>query len=118
MSNYWDGLWWALSLMTTVGFVGETPETTGGRILSSVLMISGFALLTVTTAAVASLFVREEEQPAEALDRAFDAVALSRLDEMAQRLDAIDRALPQPDADPKDSDLTGRGATSPAADSP
>ena len=53
VSNYWDGLWWALSLMTTVGFVGETPETTGGRILSSVLMISGFALLTVTTAAVA-----------------------------------------------------------------
>ncbi len=43
---------------------------------------------------------------------------LSRLDEMAQRLDAIERALPQPDADPKDSDLTGRGATSPAADSP
>lgn len=43
---------------------------------------------------------------------------LSRLDEMAQRLDAIERALPQLDADPKDSDLTGRGATSPAADSP
>ena len=81
-------------------------------------MVSGFALLTVTTAAVASLFVREEEQPAEALDRAFEAVVLSRLDEMAHRLDAIERALPQLAADPQDGDRTGRGATSPAADSP
>ena len=29
VSSYWEGLWWALSLMTTVGFVGESPETTG-----------------------------------------------------------------------------------------
>lgn len=118
VSNYWDGLWWALSLMTTVGFVGETPETTGGRILSAVLMVSGFALLTVTTAAVASLFVREEEQPAEALDRAFEAVVLSRLDEMAHRLDAIERALPEPAAGSEDGDRTRRGATSPGSDSP
>ena len=81
-------------------------------------MISGFALLTVTTAAVALAVRPRRGQPAEALDRAFEAVVLSRLDEMAQRLDAIERALPQLDADPKDSDLTGRGATSPAADSP
>jgi Ion channel len=60
--TYWEGLWWALSLMTTVGFVGESPETTGGRILSAALMVSGFALLTLTTAAIASLFVREEER--------------------------------------------------------
>ncbi|MGZ4295238.1 MAG: potassium channel family protein [Solirubrobacteraceae bacterium] len=118
VSNYWDGLWWALSLMTTVGFVGETPETTGGRILSAVLMVSGFALLTVTTAAVASLFVREEEQPAEALDRAFEGVVLRRLDEMAQRLEAIERAFPQPSAGPRGADRTRPGATSPGADSP
>ena len=39
VSSYWEGLWWALSLMTTVGFVGETPETTGGRIISAALML-------------------------------------------------------------------------------
>ena len=43
VSTYWDGVWWALSLMTTVGFIGERPETVGGRVLSAVLMISGFA---------------------------------------------------------------------------
>lgn len=101
VSTYWEGLWWALSLMTTVGFVGELPETTGGRILSAALMISGFALLTLTTAAIASLFVREEEMPAELTERAFEAVVLTRLDELATRLDAIERALPQHSTGPQ-----------------
>ncbi len=93
VSSYWEGLWWALSLMTTVGFVGESPETTGGRILSGVLMISGFALLTLATAALASLFVRGEEAPAEERDREFEVAALERLEELAARLDDIEAAL-------------------------
>lgn len=98
VSSYWEGLWWALSLMTTVGFVGESPETTGGRILSAVLMLSGFAVLTLTTAAIASLFVREEEEPAKAMEAAFERVAVARLDELATRLERIERALVERDA--------------------
>lgn len=45
VSNQWEGLWWALSLMTTVGFVGEAPESLMVRLLSSILMMSGFALM-------------------------------------------------------------------------
>lgn len=26
VSNYWQGLWWALSLMTTVGFINGPPR--------------------------------------------------------------------------------------------
>ncbi len=100
VSNYWAGVWWALSLMTTVGFVGETPETTGGRILSAVLMVSGFALLTVTTAAIASLFVREEEKPAEAEARIFEHEVLERLEAVTERLEAIERGLPQDGEEP------------------
>ena len=96
VSSYWEGVWWALSLMTTVGFVGESPETTGGRVLSAALMLSGFALLTFTTAAIASLFVREEEKPAVESERAFEAVVITRLDELSTRLDAIERRLGEP----------------------
>lgn len=96
VSSYWEGLWWALSLMTTVGFVGETPETTGGRILSAVLMIGGFAVLALTTAAIASLFVREEERPAVDREAAFEDVAIARFDELAERLAAIERRLGGP----------------------
>jgi hypothetical protein len=93
VSTYWEGLWWALSLITTVGFIGETPESTGGRILSALLMISGFAMLTVTTAAIASLFVREKEEPAEELDRALESAMLEQLHDLARRLDRIERAV-------------------------
>ncbi len=93
VSSYWEGLWWALSLMTTVGFVGESPETTAGRILSGFLMISGFALLTLATAALASLFVRGDEAPMEQRERDFARDALERLDELATRLDDIESAL-------------------------
>lgn len=93
VSSYWEGLWWAVSLMTTVGFVGETPETTGGRILSALLMISGFGLLTVATAAIASLFVREDEAPEEQRERTFESAVLARLEDLASRLEEIESAL-------------------------
>lgn len=93
VSSYWQGLWWALSLMTTVGFIGEVPETTGGQILSALLMISGFVMLTVTTAAIASLFVREDEEPAEQLERALDRAMLEELHELGRRLDRIEEAM-------------------------
>ena len=102
VSTYWEGLWWALSLMTTVGFVGESPETTGGRILSAALMISGFALLTLSTAAIASLFVHEEERPVHDEERAFEATVIARLDALGTRLEAIERLLPAEPAPPPD----------------
>ncbi len=103
VSSYWDGLWWALSLITTVGFVGEVPETTGGQILSAAVMLMGFAMLTVTTAAVASLFVREEEEPEEAREREFEDRLAHQLDEITRRLEVIEQALTQP---PPPRDLT------------
>ena len=93
VSSYWEGLWWALSLMTTVGFVGETPETTAGRIVSAILMLSGFAVLTLATAAIASMFVREEEAPEEQREREFERVAIERLEDLAVRLEAIESTL-------------------------
>lgn len=50
VSSYGEGVWWALSLMSTVGFVGEAPESTAGRLVSSVLMVTGFALMALVTA--------------------------------------------------------------------
>lgn len=93
VSTDWDGVWWALSLMTTVGFIGETPETVAGRLLSAALMVSGFALMTLTTAAIASLFVREEEEPEKLQEHAFEERVIRRLDELAARLDAIEQVV-------------------------
>ena len=95
VANFWEGVWWALSLMTTVGFVGESPETTSGRLVSAVLMLAGFALMTVTTAAIASTLVREEEEPDQAAERDFEQATRTKLADIDSRLEAIQRALEQ-----------------------
>ncbi len=90
VESYWGGVWWALSLMTTVGFANGTPETVGGKVLSAVLMVFGFVLLAMTTAAVASLFVREDEAPEERRELAFEGTVLAELDRLHKRLDMIE----------------------------
>ena len=92
VSSYGEGLWWALSLMTTVGFVGESPESLIGRVASSVLMVSGFALMALVTAAIASLFVQEGQEPTDEAERLFDAQALVLLADIARRLEVIEAA--------------------------
>lgn len=77
--SYWDGLWWSLSLVTTVGFVGHAPTTTVGKIVSALLMVMGFSLMAMTTAAIASLFVREDELPDDLRERAFEERVMEEL---------------------------------------
>jgi hypothetical protein len=93
VTSYWQGVWWALSLTTTVGFVGGSPASTAGQVLAAVLMVLGFLLLAVTTAAVASLFVSEDEAPQEARDREFEREALDELRALGRRLERLERRL-------------------------
>jgi voltage-gated potassium channel len=93
VATYWQGVWWALALMTTVGFVGGSPQTDLGQALASVLMVLGFLLLAITTASVASLFVSKSELPHEARDRAFEREALAELRALGDRLDRLERRL-------------------------
>ena len=48
--------------MTTVGFLGDPPDTGLGALLSAFLMLVGFFLPAMVSAALAALFVREAEQ--------------------------------------------------------
>jgi hypothetical protein len=91
--SYWDGLWWSLSLVSTVGFAGATPTTAVGKLVSAALMVLGFMLLTTTTAAAASLFVREDERPEENHERGFERDVLDALRDLESRLEAIEESL-------------------------
>jgi len=89
VESYWEGAWWALSLMTTVGFVGDTPHTVAGRLASAVIMVFGFVLLAMTTAAIASLFVKEDEGPEEQRERTFEHEVLEELRALRAQLDQM-----------------------------
>jgi len=58
IKNFGDGLWWAITTVTTVGYGDRYPTTTEGRFLAVALMIMGISLMGVITASVAAWFVK------------------------------------------------------------
>lgn len=60
--NVWDGMWWSIQTVTTVGYGDSVPTTVAGRIVAAVVMIGGIGFITVTTAAIASAFVEAARQ--------------------------------------------------------
>jgi voltage-gated potassium channel len=58
IKTFSDGLWWAVTTVTTVGYGDRYPTTTEGRFLAVLLMITGISLVGVITASVAAWFVK------------------------------------------------------------
>ena len=58
IKNFADGLWWAITTVTTVGYGDRYPTTTEGRLLAVMLMFMGISLVGVITASVAAWFVK------------------------------------------------------------
>jgi voltage-gated potassium channel len=58
--DLWDGVWWAVVTVTTVGYGDLYPKTVQGRLIGMVLMFVGIGFLSLLTAAVASRFVKQE----------------------------------------------------------
>ena len=68
IKNFGDGLWWAITTVTTVGYGDRYPTTTEGRLLAVLLMFVGISLVGVITASVAAWFVKMSANDAEKLD--------------------------------------------------
>lgn len=77
-------MWWAATTVTTVGYGDTVPVTPAGRGIAVALMIAGIAFFSVLTANIAAFFVERipDEDPGTA-----------KLDEILQRLDAIEAEL-------------------------
>jgi len=79
VGSFWEGIWWAVVTVTTVGYGDIAPTTLGGRLLAVVLMVAGIGLISAVTASVAAYFVGRDETP--------------DFSELARRLDRIERLL-------------------------
>ncbi len=95
--DYWTALWFTLQTVTTVGYGDVTPHTAIGRAVAGVVMLVAIAFVTVMTAAVTSAFVEAAQRTRTARDEArqqsADRLTVARLDEIAARLDRLERAL-------------------------
>ncbi|MDN4476847.1 potassium channel family protein [Demequina sp. SYSU T00192] len=97
IENFGDAIWWALVTVTTVGYGDLAPVTVQGRIIATILMLLGIALIGIVTASVAAWFVSltqgEEEQRDDAREEAREEVTrqqlLSRIGDLEAKLDEI-----------------------------
>jgi len=96
-TSIWEGMWWALQTVTTVGYGDVTPESVPGRFVAVVVMLAGVALVTIVTAAVTSSFiarVQAQRRAEEVTDEELAEQRLAtRLQDITAQLDRVERML-------------------------
>ncbi len=83
----WDGVWWALTTVTTVGYGDLSPQTDAGRVIATVVMLVGIGFIAILTAAAAERFLRAQRQERtefERVEKQLETI-VARLDAMEQR---------------------------------
>jgi len=81
----WDGVWWAVVTVTTVGYGDTFPATTEGRLIAMLVMFVGIGFIAILTAAAAERFLRGQREETSELH-----VIEQQLAEIIDRLDAME----------------------------
>lgn len=63
--SMFDGLWWAVATLTTVGYGDSYPITVGGKIFTFIILIIGLGIIAVPTAMVASALAKARKEEDE-----------------------------------------------------
>jgi voltage-gated potassium channel len=93
-----DGLWWAITTITTVGYGDRFPVTAAGRAIGAGVMVLGIALFGLLAASLASFFVERD------IERGLDP-QMAEMDERVKRMERLLENL-QPDKEVADDHQT------------
>jgi voltage-gated potassium channel len=92
----WDGIYWAITTMTTLGSTVE-PTTTGAQIVSVVILLVGISFVALLTGAIAQRFLGPELEKAEAEladgEGSAEVVALRQMREIRSQLQGLEASL-------------------------
>ena len=102
--SFWDGLYWAVTTMTTVGYGDLSPHTTAGKLVAVAVMLVGIGFVALLTGAVAEAFISPRAQKAASLvadsaraAESSDEQVLAHLREISARLAEVERKLERSD---------------------
>jgi len=97
-----DGIWWAATTMTTVGYGDLSPETGTGRLLAGIVMLVGLAFVALVTAFLAERFIVQDTTMVENEEMTLAEVRKLRTEiaELRTLVESLDR---HPEASPRQS---------------
>ncbi|QDU68513.1 ion transporter [Engelhardtia mirabilis] len=68
-ASVFDGLWWAVATLTTVGYGDVYPVTAGGRLFAVIVLMLGLGVVAVPTGLVSSALGQARDEEVEARSR-------------------------------------------------
>jgi voltage-gated potassium channel len=88
-----NGLYWAVTTVTTVGYGDINPETSAGKVISVVVMLTGIGFVAFLTGAIAQRFLTPDIEEAEQEAGQERDVLLTEVRALGQRLERIEQRL-------------------------
>ena len=55
--TFGDACWWSIQTVSTVGYGDDVPETTGGRVIATLVMLFGMAFVPAVTSIIVAILV-------------------------------------------------------------
>ena len=84
--TYPQALWFAVTTVTTVGYGDYVPESGAGKLVASVLMLTGLGLIPLITSVVVSILVAQRSRESREQELHDLSVILERLDSLERML--------------------------------
>jgi voltage-gated potassium channel len=85
-----QALWFAVTTVSTVGYGDYVPESGAGRVVASVLMLTGLGLIPLITSAVVSLLVAQRSRESREEELRHLHQILDRLESLEARLAGLE----------------------------
>ena len=91
--------WWAITTVTTVGYGDVVPQDPWGRVVASLLMLTGLSLIpTLTSVTVSALISKRSKEETQQLEDELvkSTAALRRIEERLARMEGWSASSDEP----------------------
>jgi voltage-gated potassium channel len=93
----WDGIWWAATTMTTVGYGDVYPTTDAGRVIALLVMSVGIGFGSILIGAAAERFVKRDVDASAEESGVVEDQLLLEVRELSARIARLETALADSD---------------------